>query len=123
MLENGISHIELRMFDLDPTQLCGVDENLLEFVHLFIMYLSEKEDFDYTSELQKQAVQDHKSAALLDLSGVEIDGMPIRNRAKEIIHEMKEMFAENEQLQVLDYALKTLENPKTEQIDKLKIYG
>ena len=102
--KNGVSHIELRMFDIDPTQPLGVSEKDLEFAHLLMMYLSTLPDFEYTAKLQKQAVRDHQAASLSNLIGVEIDGVGIIKKAEQIIDNMKWFFSDNEQaLQLLEY--------------------
>lgn len=102
--KNGISHIELRMFDLDPSQPLGVNEKDLEFAHLLLMYLSSQSDFDYTEKLQRAAVNNHHLAALANLIGVEIDGIGIIRKAEQIIDDMKSFFGDDEQaLDLLEY--------------------
>ena len=98
-LRNGISHIELRMFDLNPAFPLGIDPKDLEFAHLLLLYLFEKSAFDYTPELQTQAVRDHQNAARYDLEGVYIGGKPILERAAEILDDMTLFFAGNETAQ------------------------
>lgn len=94
-LENGVSHIELRMFDLNPFEPLGISRCDLEFAHLLILYLISLPDFEYTPELQEQAVSDHRNAALYDLEGVSIGGVPILDRAREIIDDMIGYFDDN----------------------------
>ena len=86
--KNGVSHIELRMFDLDPKQPLGVNEESFEFAHLLLMYLSTLPDFEFTPSLQSNAVNNHRSAALLNLVGVEVGGVPIIKKAEQIIDSM-----------------------------------
>ena len=86
--KNGVSHIELRMFDLDPKQPLGINEESLEFAHLLLMYLSTLPDFEFTPSLQSNAVNNHRSAALLNLVGVEVGGVPIIKKAEQIIDSM-----------------------------------
>ena len=109
--KNGISHIELRMFDINPFTPLGIDERDLRFTHLLIMYLSQKEDFDYTEDMQRRALAEHQSAALYDLSEVMIGNTPIIEKAKEIISSMRAFFAKDENAQkVLDHAESRLDN-------------
>lgn len=96
-LKKGVSHIELRMFDLDPKQRLGVNEKDLEFAHLLLMYLSQLPDFELTAKMQIQAVKNHKNAALSDLTGIEIDGEGMIKKAAEIIDDMKWFFAGDKQ--------------------------
>ena len=91
-LRNGISHIELRMFDLNPLEPLGINADDLRFAYMLAVYLAQQADIDYTAQVQQQAVANHKSAALYELSGVTIDGMDIIEKAEHIIDEMSEFF-------------------------------
>ncbi|MBQ8922095.1 MAG: glutathione synthase [Oscillospiraceae bacterium] len=108
---DGISHIELRMFDLNPLEPLGICETDLEFAHLLMLYLSSLPAFDFTPEMQRQAVQDHQNAALYDPEGVQISGVPILERAEQILTEMRSFFAENPAAcEILDYEQAKLQN-------------
>ena len=87
---NGVDHIELRMFDLNPSAALGIDSRDLEFAHLLILYLLSQPDFDFTPELQEKAVRDHKSAALLE------PDTKLLERGLEVIEEMEKHFSDNE---------------------------
>lgn len=87
---NGVDHIELRMFDLNPSAPLGIDGRDLEFAHLLILYLLSQPDFDFTPELQEKAVRDHKNAALLE------PDTKLLERGTEIIEEMEKHFSDNE---------------------------
>jgi glutamate--cysteine ligase len=107
--KNGVSHIELRMFDLDPKQPFGVNEKDLEFSHLLLMYLSTVPDFEYTEKLQRSAVKNHQYAALANLIGIEIDGTPIIKKAEQIIDNMKWFYSDDEQaLELLEHQRRKL---------------
>lgn len=86
----GVDHIELRMFDLNPSAVLGIDSRDLEFAHLLILYLLSQADFDYTPELQEKAVRDHKNAALLE------PDTKLLERGLEVIEEMEKHFSDNE---------------------------
>ena len=86
----GVDHIELRMFDLNPSAPLGIDSRDLEFAHLLILYLLSQPDFDFTPELQEKAVRDHKSAALLE------PDTKLLERGLEVIEEMEKHFSDNE---------------------------
>ncbi|MBR1864759.1 MAG: glutathione synthase [Ruminococcus sp.] len=123
-LRKGISHVELRMFDLDPLEPLGINSNDLQFTHLLIMYLSRLPDVDFTPEMQEQAVRDHRAAALYDLSGVEIQGVPILERAGQIITEMQKTFrSDNKAQEVLEYEKEKLRKRLCTLIDPVHIYG
>ena len=87
---NGVDHIELRMFDLNPSAPLGIDGRDLEFAHLLILYLLSQPDFNFTPELQEKAVRDHKNAALLE------PDTKLLERGTEIIEEMEKHFSDNE---------------------------
>ena len=87
---NGVDHIELRMFDLDPSAPLGIDSRNLEFAHLLILYLLSQPDFDFIPELQEKAVRDHKNAALLE------PDIKLLERGLEVIEEMEKHFSDNE---------------------------
>ena len=86
----GVDHIELRMFDLNPSAALGIDSRDLEFAHLLILYLLSQADFDFAPELQEKAVRDHKNAALLE------PDTKILERGLEVIEEMEKHFSDNE---------------------------
>ena len=87
---NGVDHIELRMFDLDPSTPLGIDSRNLEFAHLLMLYLLSLPDFDFTPELQEKAVGEHKNAALLE------PDTKLLERGLEVIEEMESHFSDNE---------------------------
>ena len=86
----GVDHIELRMFDLNPSTALGIDSRDLEFAHLLILYLLSQADFDFAPELQEKAVRDHKNAALLE------PDTKLLERGLEVIEEMEKHFSDNE---------------------------
>lgn len=122
--KNGVSHIELRMFDLAPTEPLGVNEDDLRFAHLLMMYLSAQPDLDFTEERQEQAVIDHQNASLYSLEGVTIGGTPILEKASQVIGEMEKFFEGDEAaLAVLGYEKTKLNDRLCERIDPGDIYG
>ena len=122
--KNGVSHIELRMFDINPFTELGVDERDLEFAHLLIMYLSTKEDFDLTAELQKKAVAAHKNAALYELDGIAVDGVPILERAEQIINDMLAFFSDdNDACGILLYEKNKLNDRLCKRLTAEEVYG
>ena len=123
-LRKGISHIELRMFDLNPLEDVGINADDLRFAYLFAVYLAQQADFDYTPQVQQQAVANHKNAALYDLSGVTIDGVNIIEKAAQIIDDMTSFFDDCEQArQVLSYERSKLKDRLCENVAKQKIYN
>lgn len=122
--KNGISHVELRMFDLNPLEPLGINADDLRFAHLLIMYLSEMDDLDYTEELQRKAVYDHQNAALLELDDVAIDGVPILERAEQILDDMAERFADHsDALKVIGYEKNKLKDRICKKVEPAAVYG
>ena len=104
---NGVDHIELRMFDLNPSAPLGIDERDLEFSHLLILYLLSQPDFDFTPELQEKAVRDHKNAALLEPDARFLES------GEAIIQAMEEHFSGNENAgDILKYEIQKLNGLK-----------
>lgn len=95
---NGVDHIELRMFDLDPSAPLGIDSRNLEFAHLLMLYLISLPDIDFTPQLQEKAAADHKNAALLE------PDVRLLERGEAIIDSMAEHFSDNEKaLEILSF--------------------
>jgi glutamate--cysteine ligase len=59
---DGVNHIELRMFDLNPLVPCGVEEKDVIFAHLFLVWLASTPGQPFSHEAQVQAVQNFKNA-------------------------------------------------------------
>lgn len=87
---NGVDHIELRMFDLNPSAPLGIDHRDLKFAHLLMLYLLSLPDFELTPELQEKAVAEHKNAALLE------PDTSLLERGVRIIDDMENYFTDNE---------------------------
>ena len=92
LLESGVDHIELRMFDVNPLAPLGIFEEDLRFAHYFLIYLTQLPDFIFTPDLQETAVRNHKSAAQYDLDTAFINGYPARDAAMGLLEDMTEYF-------------------------------
>ena len=68
----GVDHIELRMFDLNPLVPSGVEERDLTFAQLFLVWLASTPREVLSVKDQVQAVQNFKNAAHYDLKTVKI---------------------------------------------------
>lgn len=104
--KQGVNHIELRMFDLNPLTESGVEERDVFFAQLLIIWLAAREGKPFTQKDQIQAVQNFKNAARYDLKTVKILGAEGENdsvaqSAARIIEQMKE-FYQNLGLEVQD---------------------
>ncbi|MGN0614183.1 MAG: glutathione synthase [Porcipelethomonas sp.] len=98
LLENGIDHIELRMFDLNPLEPLGISQKDLEFAHILLIYLLSLDDFDFSPEMQAEAIKNHKSAAAYDLGKITIDGVNILEAASRILESMSSFFADDDKV-------------------------
>lgn len=70
--EGNISHIELRMFDLNPTDPLGLKEADVFFAQLLLIWLACTPAQPFTRADQIQAIQNFKNAAHYDLRTVKI---------------------------------------------------
>ena len=86
---SGVDHIELRMFDLNPSAPLGIDSKDLRFTHLLILYLLSLPDTEFSPAEQEKAMQEHQTAALLDTDPLLLE------RGQNIIGDMEEHFSDN----------------------------
>lgn len=96
---NGVNHIELRMFDLNPFISCGVEEKDVIFAQLLLVWLASTKRKPLTTKDQIQAVQNFKNAAHYDLKTVKIvipnDGTySVTDAALKVISSMKEFYSD-----------------------------
>lgn len=70
--EQGVDHIELWMFDLNPLAPHGLDERDVVFAQMFLVWLASTPREDFPVKSQVQAVQNFKNAAHYDLKTVKI---------------------------------------------------
>lgn len=66
LAETGVNHIELRMLDLNPLSEAGIFEEDIAFIHLLFIYFSNQQDFEFTDEMQIDAIKKMYRAALYD---------------------------------------------------------
>ena len=115
---NGVDHIELRMFDLNPSAPLGIDGRDLEFAHLLILYLLSQPDIYFTPESQEKAVSDHKNAALLNPDA------ELLERAENVLEEMEKNFSTNKKaLEVIGFEKGKISGRKVSNCsDSTKLY-
>lgn len=108
--KEGVNHIELRMFDLNPLVSYGIELKDIKFAHLLLVYLAATEGERLTRKGQVQAVQNFKNAAHYDLKTVKIvfsDGEAYTavQAAKIVLARMREFFRAfgGDVLEVLDF--------------------
>ena len=95
-LRKGISHIELRMLDVNPLDPAGIAKTDLEFLHLLLIYLISKPKAAGSMSLQKEAVENMKKAALMDTSSVMINMegrlVPVEEAVLDVLSDMAMFF-------------------------------
>lgn len=70
--EQGVNHIELRMFDLNPLDKNGMSKSDMELMEYFLLYLAALPDFDYTPEWQRISHENHLRSAAYEIESVDI---------------------------------------------------
>ncbi|MCM1288868.1 MAG: hypothetical protein NC240_11215 [Clostridium sp.] len=97
LCKNGVNHIELRMFDLNPLVSTGVDERDIIFAQLLMVWLASTPNQPLSEKDQIQAVQNFKNAARYDLKTVNIltpkgETYSVADAALKVIGIMREFF-------------------------------
>ena len=97
LIKNGINHIELRMFDLNPLVYAGVEEKDILFAQLVILWLLCTPERPFLERDQVHAVQNFKNAAHFDLKTVRMitpegANTSIASAAKLLIGEVRALF-------------------------------
>ena len=107
---NGVNHIELRMFDLNPLTRAGVDELDIAFAQLMMVWLASTPMQAFPDRDQVHAVQNFKNSAHYDLKTVKIithDGQPLSmvDAAQNVIRFMHDFYKDLEMdvSGILDY--------------------
>ena len=89
LAEHGVDHIELRMFDLNHVAPLGIERRDLAFAHLLMLYLLSLPDFDFTPDMQEQAIRNHQNAALAE------PDCELLAETERVVAEMEQFFAED----------------------------
>jgi len=93
----GVSYIELRIFDLNPFDQYGIAMKDLYLIHLFLLYALFKKDFVFTKELQELADINHNLANVCGMhksgSIFNDDGelVPFRQHAISVLEEIENL--------------------------------
>ena len=98
LCENGVNHIELRMFDLNPLTNVGVEEKDIIFAQLLMIWLASTPNQPFNKKDQIHAVQNFKNAARYDLKTVNIltpegETDSVAHAALKVIDRMKEFYS------------------------------
>ena len=120
LCEEGVSHIELRMVDLNPLTPYGIDERDVRFIRLYLIWLASLRRIAMNANEQVMAIQNTKNAARYDLKTVNIlmpDGRSLHatEAAEEILHQMEsfyERMGDADAKRVLDYQMEKVRIPE-----------
>ncbi|MCD8132700.1 MAG: hypothetical protein LUE19_02465 [Clostridiales bacterium] len=93
--ENGVSHVELRMLDLNPLCPVGIRRQDLRFIHLLLVWLMLQEDEILGTTEQTIAIRNMKEAARFAPEEIQIESgwyqiWPVREAAAGILDDMTE---------------------------------
>lgn len=126
-----ISHIELRLLDLDPMEKIGISKTSLYFTHLFLIYcLFLEEEYDFSAENQLIANSNHDRVAcggrdpelmIKCFSGVEMNA---RDQVLRVVKKMISFSEENDLLSkpykdAMDSILNFVNTPEERVANKL----
>ncbi|MCD8046062.1 MAG: hypothetical protein LUE90_05400 [Clostridiales bacterium] len=97
--KNGVSHVELRMLDLNPFCPVGIRRQDLRFIHLLLVWLMLQEDELLGTMEQTIAIRNMKEAARFSPDEIQIEfgwhqSRPVREAAAEVLDAMEEILPE-----------------------------
>ncbi|MDM0446944.1 bifunctional glutamate--cysteine ligase GshA/glutathione synthetase GshB [Clostridium perfringens] len=129
LLNKGIDYLEVRLLDLDPLSVQGVNKETLYLVHLFMIYTLLKENKEITYKDQEEFFKNHDMVALKgrnEEAVIHENGIPVllKDKGREILSEMDEiveiLFSNNEKFKnVIKRALEKINNPHDTISEKL----
>lgn len=129
MVPGNISHIELRMFDLNPLFKAGVNEQDVLFAQLFLVWLASTPVHHLKKKDQVQAVQNFKNASRFDLKTVKIvvpngETFTVARAARNTINFMTDFYrslgAPREVMECLEYQYLKFEDGSTRYAYKIR---
>ena len=97
LIKEGVDHIELRMVDLNPFEVSGLNPKDLFFAQLLLVWLASIKSDNFSKKDQVQAVQNFKNAAHYDLKTVKIQDpngrvCSVADACLDVIHQMQEFY-------------------------------
>ena len=126
-LKRGVSHIELRMVDLNPLVRAGIDERDVLFSQLLLVWMASTPDEVLATKDQVQAVQNFKNAAHYDLKTVKIvmpngDAFSVVKSAKKVIDALEQFYKGfgNEVRECLEFQRAKFDSPENRYAWKIR---
>ncbi len=97
LCESGAGHIELRMIDLNPLTVNGIDRNDLRFLQMFLIWLASQNRIFLDEKGQDRALRNLKDAARVDWNDIMIsvgDGaeVPLTQELERVLTDMADFF-------------------------------
>ena len=127
LIQEGVDHIELRMVDLNPLELSGLNLKDLVFAQLLLVWLACIKSDDFSKKDQVQGVQNFKNAAHYDLKTVKILAptgrvCSVADACLDVIHRMKEFYKDfsSEIHEVLNFEEMKFIDPETRYAWKIR---
>ena len=127
LIKDGVDHIEMRMVDLNPLEVSGLNLNDLIFAQLLLVWLACTKSDDFTKKDQVQSVQNFKNAAHYDLKTVKILAptgrvCSVADACMDVIARMKEFYRDfpDEIHEVLSFEEMKFIDPETRYAWKIR---
>ncbi len=102
---NGVDHIEIRVFDINPFSKLGIFKEDLDFIHYFIIYLTYKDSIVFKEREQINALANHKKASLFDVSKLYLNNngkdITLSEWAIDILNDMEKFFINTTKLDAI----------------------
>lgn len=115
----GVDHIELRMFDVNPLKDCGVEIMDIRFAALLLIYIACIKAEPITEADQERAIRNFKSAALYDLQSAKIvshkgEESSASDAGKRVIRMMRDFYKDlsEEADSILDFQERKFTDPQ-----------
>ena len=96
-LRKGVSHIELRMLDINPLAPDGIRKEDVDFLHLLLLMWALQESGPFDADAQRRAVRNMQRASLLNADSIWIEDpkyhlLPVKKAALDFLEEMDRFY-------------------------------
>ena len=95
LVEEGVAYLELRFIDINPLHKIGISQEMMSFIHLFILFMLLKVDESFNQEDQRIAAVNQDQVIMEGIKGYlnesEYSQLTMEEMALSFIDEMEEM--------------------------------
>lgn len=123
LAQSGVTHIELRMLDLNPLSPVGIMKEDMDFIHMLVIYLMSQRNEDFTESEQIKAITNVKLAAKYDDENTVInfkgEDLSVKSAALNVLCDMEKFFGKYNQ----SNALEIIKYQKDKILNKNKRYA